>query len=140
MGTATERAERFLHESQVAVLATVDRQGRPHAMPIWYLYEDGVILMSVGRGSQKQRNIERNPSATLVVDQRETPYYAVMIRGTAEIGPPLSPDQHQRLSIHYLGEEEGKRYADRTVGHDAVTIRLTPEDWLEFHGSAGTDG
>lgn len=139
MGKPTEQAEVFLHEPQVAVLATVDRQGRPHAMPIWYLYEDGVVVMSAERGSQKQRNIERNPSATLVLDQRETPYYALMVRGTAAIGPPLAPEQHQRLAIRYLGEEAGRRYAERTIGHDTISIRLTPEDWFEFHGQAGRD-
>lgn len=137
MNAASTTAEAFLREPLVAVLATVDHQGRPHAMPIWYLYEDGVILMSAGRGSQKHRNIERNPSATLVVDRREPPYYAVMVRGTAEIAPPLDAGQHERLSIHYLGEEEGKRYAEQTHGHDAITIRLTPEDWFEFNGRAG---
>ena len=136
MRHTAEKSEAFLSEPHVAVLATVDRRGRPHAMPIWYLYEDGVILMSAGRGSQKHRNIERNPSATLVVDRRETPYYAVMVRGSADIGPPLNPEQHQRLSMRYLGEEEGQRYAERTIGHDAITIRLVPEKWIEFHGQA----
>lgn len=140
MGTATEQAKAFLSEAQVAVLATVDRQGRPHAMPIWYLYEDGVIIMSAGRGSQKHRNLERNPSATLVLDQRETPYYALMVRGTAEIGLPLSPEEHRRLSSRYLGEEAGARWAERTVDHDAISIRLTPEEWFEFHGQAGREG
>jgi PPOX class probable F420-dependent enzyme len=139
VGQATDQAEAFLHEPQVAVLATVDRQGRPHAMPIWYLYEDGVVLMSAGRGSQKHLNLERNPAATLVLDQRETPYYALMVRGRAEIGPPLSAEQHQRISIRYLGDEAGQRYAERTGGHDAILIRLIPEDWLEFHGQAGRD-
>ncbi len=139
MADATEQAKSFLHEPQVAVLATVDRQGRPHAMPIWYLYEDGVILMSAGRGSQKHRNLERNPAATLVLDQRETPYYALMVRGKAEIGPALSAEQHQRISIRYLGDEAGRRYAERTGGHDSISIRLTPEEWLEFHGQAGRD-
>ncbi len=139
MNTPSGYAESFLGEPQVGVLATVDGRGRPHAMPIWYLYEDGVILMSAGRGSQKQRNLERNPAATLVLDQRETPYYALMVRGTAEIGPALSAEQHQRLAIRYLGDAAGRRYAERTGGHDAISIRLTPEEWLEFHGQAGRD-
>lgn len=139
MAKATEQAEAFLREPQVAVLATVDGQHRPHAMPIWYLYEDGVILMSAGRGSQKHRNIERNPAATLVLDQRETPYYALMVRGRAEIGPPIAPEQHERLAIRYLGEEAGRRYAEQSGGHDSISIRLTPEDWFEFHGRAGRE-
>lgn len=139
MKNPTEQSKAFLREPHVGVLATVDRQDRPHAMPIWYLYEDDVIIMSVGRGSQKHRNMERNPAATLVVDRRETPYYAVMVRGTAEIGPPLPPDQHERLAVRYLGEEAGRRYAESTSGHDGITIRLVPEDWSEFNGQAGRE-
>src|SRR3990172_10761990 len=60
----------FLAESNVAVLATVDARGRAHAAPIWYLYDDGVFIMSTGRGSQKHRNIEGNPEVTRVVDRR----------------------------------------------------------------------
>jgi PPOX class probable F420-dependent enzyme len=132
-----DEREAFLQQPHVAVLATVDGQGRPHAMPIWYLYEDGAIIMSVGRGSQKHRNLERNPSATLVVDRRETPYYALMVRGNVEIGPALGPDQHLRLAVRYLGEVEGRRYSELTAGHDSVTIRLMPEEWLDFQGQAG---
>ena len=139
MTRPTDRAEAFLHEPHVAVLATVGQRGRPHAMPIWYLYEDGAIVMSAGRGSQKHRNLERNPEATLVVDRREAPYYALMIQGRAEIGPPLSKESHRRISIRYLGEEEGNRYADQTEGFDAISIRLTPDTWIEFYGEAGTD-
>ena len=72
--------EEFLAEANVAILATVDRQGRPHAAPIWYLYEDGALVISTGRGSQKHRNIEANPEVTLVVDRRTLPYYAVMVQ------------------------------------------------------------
>ena len=137
MSAPTEQAQAFLSEPHVAVLATVDGSGRPHAMPIWYLYEDGVIIMSAGRNSQKRRNLEANPWATLVVDRRETPYYALMIRGRAEIGPAISHEQRERMAIRYLGEEEGRRYAERTRGGDSISIRLVPEEWIEFHGQAG---
>ena len=44
----TKKPEEFLAEANVAILATVDRKGRPHAAPIWYLYEDGALVMSTG--------------------------------------------------------------------------------------------
>lgn len=127
----------FLEQPHVAVLATVDPRGRPHAMPIWYLFEDGVIIMAAGRNSQKVTNIERNPSATLVVDKRTTPYYAVMVRGTAEIGPPLDDETAWRLTRRYLDEEAARRHRERTAGSDSVSIRLHPDEILEFHGQAG---
>ncbi len=130
----------FLEEPHVAVLATVDRQDRPHAMPIWYMLENDTILMSVAQGSQKHRNLERNPNATLVIDRRATPYYAVMLRGVATLGPPISREQHERLASRYLGADAGRRYAERTYGHDVISIRLTTDDWIEFHGQAGRSG
>ena len=134
--TAEER-DAFLAESNVAVLATVDRRGRAHAAPIWYLYDDGVFVMSTGRGSQKHRNIEANPEVTLVVDQRTLPYYAVMARGAAEIGPPISNDDRLRLVRRYLNEEQARRYMERTSGEDSVSLRLKPRKLIEFSGRAG---
>lgn len=129
--------EEFLKEANVAVLATVDTRGRAHATPIWYLYEDGEIVMSTGRGSQKHRNVEAHPDITLVVDRRSLPYYAVMAQGTAEIGPPLSGDQRRRMATRYLGEELARAYLARVSGEDSVSIRLRPRKLIEYHGRAG---
>jgi len=91
--------EAFLRGANVAVLSTVDSRGRPHAAPVWYLYDDGVFRISTGEGSQKHRNIVANPNISLVIDQRELPYYAVMVQGTAEIGPGFSDDDRLRLAV-----------------------------------------
>ena len=128
--------DQFLKEPNVAVLATVGPAGA-HAVPIWYLYEQGVFLMSTGRGSQKHRDLERNPNVTLVVDRRTLPYYAVMARGTAEVGPQLSDEERLRMYVRYLGEEMGRAYVARGSGDDSVSIRLRPRKFIEYHGRAG---
>lgn len=135
--TQQEDREEFLKQANVAVLATVGPGGRAHAAPIWYLYEDGVFLMSTGRGSQKRRNVERHPEVTLVVDDRRVPYYAVMVQGAAEIGPRLSDEARVRMAVRYLGEERGRAYIARVSGEDSVTIRLRPRRFIEYHGRAG---
>lgn len=131
--------QEFLKGANVAVLATVDGQGRPHAAPVWYLYEDGDLIVSTGRGSQKHRNIERNPNVTLVVDRRTLPYFAAMVSGRAEIGPPLSDAMRLELATRYLGGEMGRAYVARTAAGSSVTIRLRPEKVIEFNGQAGRD-
>ena len=134
---SANEAEGFLKEANVAILASVDRRGRPHAAPIWYLYEDGVFVISTGRASQKHRNIEANPNVTLVVDRRALPYYAVMVHGSAEIGPALSPEERLRLATRYLGEELARRYVERRSGENAVSIRIRPRKTIEYEGRAG---
>lgn len=132
-----EDPEEFLRQANVAVLATVGRGGRAHAAPIWYVYKDGAVLMSTGRGSQKHRNIEAHPEVTLVVDKRTLPYYAVMVQGTAEIGDPLSEEVRREIAVRYLGEELARAYMARVGVGDSVSIRLRPRKLIEFHGRAG---
>ena len=132
-----QEREEFLKEANVAVVATVGQGERAHAAPIWYLYEDGVFIMSTGSGSQKHRNVEAHPEITLVVDRRSLPYYAVMAHGRAEIGPRLSDDDRLRMAVRYLGEELGRAYIARVQGEDSVTIRLRPRKLIEFNGRAG---
>ncbi len=132
-----QEREEFLKEANVAVLATVGGGERAHAAPIWYLYEDGVFIMSTGRGSQKHRNVEAHPEITLVVDRRSLPYYAVMAQGRAEIGPRLTDESRRRMAVRYLGEELARAYLERVSGEDSVTIRLRPRKLIEFNGRAG---
>ncbi len=131
--------EQLLMGSNIGVLATVGPGNRPHAMPIWYVYENSVFVMTSGRGSQKVRNIQRRSEATLVIDRREIPYFAVMVRGRAEIGPPPSQGLRLRLAIRYLGEELGRSYNARTTGSGSVTITVHPDAFIEFHGKAGRE-
>ncbi len=129
--------EAFLAEANVAVLATVGPGGSAHAAPIWYLSEDGVFTMGTGRGSQKHRNIERQPEVTLVIDRRTLPYYAVMAQGSAEIGPSLSEEVRLKMALRYLGEEVGRAYIARRSGGDSVSILLRPSKIIEYRGVAG---
>ena len=132
-----QEREEFLKEPNVAVLATVGPGGQAHAAPIWYLYEDGVLIMSTGRGSQKHRNVEAQPEITLVIDRRSLPYYAVMAQGRAEIGPRLADEDRLKMAVRYLGEELAKAYIARVQGEGSVTIRLRPRKLIEFNGRAG---
>ena len=132
-----QEREELLKEPNVAVLATVGSGDRAHAAPIWYLYEEGVFIMSTGRGSQKHRNVEAHPEVTLVVDDRTIPYYAVMVQGRAEIGPRLKDDDRLKMAVRYLGEELARAYLERVSGEDSVTIRLRPRKLIEFNGRAG---
>jgi len=130
--------EKLLSDANIAILATVDNRNRPHGMPIWYMYQDGKFIMSAGKTSQKVRNVQRMGNATLVIDRREPPYHAVMIRGRAEIGPRPDDDWLFQLAIRYLGLERGEKYF-QGLGDDIVTITLHSDDVIEYRGSSGRD-
>jgi len=61
----------FLHEQRTVICATIDRDGAPHLMPLWYVVREGGLWAWTYAASQKVRNLERDPRATLVVEAGE---------------------------------------------------------------------
>jgi len=59
---------RFVDEERVLTCATLGPGGRPHLMPLWYLREGDVLLAWTYSKSQKVRNLERDPRATLQLE------------------------------------------------------------------------
>jgi PPOX class probable F420-dependent enzyme len=126
-GLLDERQQRFVAKPRVAVLATVGRDGAPHATPVWYRYEEGVFIVLVDRGSQKHRNVERDPRVQLCIDDKEPPYHTVVVHGRATVHDPPDEAWREATAIHYLGEERGRRYMRERPQHENVMLRIVPE-------------
>ena len=71
MGELTNHLRSFLGERRYAVLATHDPDGGIHLTPIWFLFADDCFYFASSSGSRKVKNVERNFSASVVVDARE---------------------------------------------------------------------
>ena len=83
--------------------------------------------------------MEAHPDVTLVIDRREVPYLAAMVRGKATTEDAFSEEQRQKLAFRYLDEEIWRAYLKSTEGGSSVTIRLRPNKVIEFNGRAGSD-
>ena len=63
-----EELRAFLAEQWIVSCATIGPEGRPHLVPLWYV-ADGIELRGwTYAKSQKARNLDRDPRATLQVE------------------------------------------------------------------------
>jgi PPOX class probable F420-dependent enzyme len=62
------RAARRLREDRLAWLTTVSSSGTPQPTPVWFLWEDGSILLYSKPDTPKLRNIARSPRVALNLD------------------------------------------------------------------------
>lgn len=85
---------RFIEGQRVAHLATADAQGRPHVVPVCFVYLDGHFYSVVDekpkrtRRLKRLRNIEENPQAALVLDEYGEDWSRlawVMVQGRATV-------------------------------------------------------
>jgi PPOX class probable F420-dependent enzyme len=58
----------FVAEQMVMQCATVGPHGRPHMVPLWYVTDGTALLGWTYAKSQKSRNLERDPRATIGIE------------------------------------------------------------------------
>jgi PPOX class probable F420-dependent enzyme len=121
----TAEQEAFVRGPHIAVLATVGEDGEPRAYPMWYAHEGGRFLMTTRRGTQKHRHLEAHPRASIVIDHRSRPYYALMIACTAEVVRDEVDLIRSRIASRYLKEPELTTYLESRRGTDAVGIAFS---------------
>ena len=126
----SEEREAFVSRPLTAVLSTISKDGRIHAVPVWYLYEGGVFKVLTDRGSAKHRNIERTGQASLCVDERDGAFQYVSVEGPVVVAPEVTREQRLALHTHYRGAEQAERIVARGGHERMVLLALTPQRWL----------
>jgi PPOX class probable F420-dependent enzyme len=58
----------LLESERIAVVSTLGPRGWPHTMPLWYVPREGEVWVWTYAKSQKVRNLERDPRATVLVE------------------------------------------------------------------------
>src|SRR5262249_34501091 len=61
----------LLDSERVAVVSSIGPRGWPHSMPLWFVARDGEVWIWTYAKSQKVRNLERDPRATVLVETGE---------------------------------------------------------------------
>jgi PPOX class probable F420-dependent enzyme len=65
--TAEEQSE-LIDSERIVVVSSQGPRGWPHVMPLWYVPREGEIWIWTYRKSQKVKNLERDPRATLLIE------------------------------------------------------------------------
>jgi PPOX class probable F420-dependent enzyme len=65
--TEDERRE-LIESGRIVVVSSLGPRGWPHVMPLWYVPREGEVWVWTYAKSQKVRNLERDPRATLLIE------------------------------------------------------------------------
>jgi PPOX class probable F420-dependent enzyme len=63
-----EELAELLEAERVAIVSSLGPRGWPHSMPLWYVPRGGEVWIWTYAKSQKVRNLERDPRATVLVE------------------------------------------------------------------------
>jgi nitroimidazol reductase NimA-like FMN-containing flavoprotein (pyridoxamine 5'-phosphate oxidase superfamily) len=121
-----EEALRLLEEAEWGVLATVDADGWPYAVPVNHAVVDGALIIHCATVGHKLANLAFNPKvsycavtlAEALPAELATRYASVVVFGVAQL---LTDEAEKRAALRALG----LRFA---AGHPEVVDRELDKD------------
>jgi nitroimidazol reductase NimA-like FMN-containing flavoprotein (pyridoxamine 5'-phosphate oxidase superfamily) len=69
---SAEELREFTAQQRVLTCASIGPAGRPHLMPLWFIADGDALLAWTYARSQKTRNLERCPQATVQLEAGAT--------------------------------------------------------------------
>ena len=120
--------EKFLQEPRIAVVGTNRVNGPPQLTPVWYLYQDDRIYLSMFVNSVKYRNLCRDPRIGVCISGDHPDARAVMIYGTAEFvledSSWVEDIEWRVIRRYYDSDKAARSYMDASVdgGEGAVAV------------------
>ena len=124
------RSREFLKSQKILRLATIDSTGNPHIVPVWYMYVNYKFYVGTNTGTEKAKNIKKNPKISFCVDTgiRSPDIFGVMGIGRARL--ILKTDKVESLAkkilrryFSSLKDQSAQQLLDQT---DCI-IEITPK-------------
>ena len=116
----------FLEQAKCATLATRFRDGTTLLSPVWHEWRDGGFTVAVAAGDIKVRHIERDARVSISIAEDTPPYRGIEVRGQATISKEETQEILRRITVRYLGPEQGEVYANMMTQADLALIRIEP--------------
>jgi PPOX class probable F420-dependent enzyme len=124
---APDEVAAFLSEQKIVICATNGPRGWPHLMPLWYVMSGEEVWGWTYAKSQKVRNLERDPHATLQVEDGELYHElrGVMIEARTTIHRDIE-------TVAGIGAELLSRFGGGEAADEIVRAQATKRVGLQF--------
>ncbi|MEM2786080.1 MAG: pyridoxamine 5'-phosphate oxidase family protein [Candidatus Nitrosotenuis sp.] len=127
--------ERFLKKQKILHLATLDKKGRPHLVPVWFRYSTKKFYIGTNLKTAKARNVKKNKTVCFCVDAGIWhPINGIMGTGKARL--ITKTDDVKKIATMILlryfksiKNKEAKQLLDET---DCI-IEITPKKITSWH-------
>lgn len=138
------QARAFAQEKQTLIIVSNGHDGFPHPMPMWFAVdESGRFLVSTFGRSQKVRNFERDPRATLLIEDGNTyqSLRGLVVKARTEVLSDPEEVLEAMVLIRLQGAEANEaersalRESVRPASKKRVILRFTQESSMSWDHS-----
>lgn len=121
-----EHARQFLQKALIARFSTIDSDGYPHTVPVWYMLDgDDIVMISV-ESTRKMGYIRANPKGAITIGGDSQDGGGYLIKGDCSIEPDPYQAWVKKMSYHYDPPEVAAKNVIEWADLNIQVIRLKP--------------
>jgi PPOX class probable F420-dependent enzyme len=122
----TDSAREFLKKPLLARISTIDPDGYPHTVPVWFDVDgDDLIFISV-RNTAKVGHIQANPKGAVTIGGDTDDDGGYLIKGTMTIEEDPGLRWLKQVTHRYESGEQAEKDIAEWSALDMIIIRLKP--------------
>lgn len=126
MNQLTDEVRQFLHKPLIARLSTIDFEGYPHTVPVWFDVDGNDVVVISVRQTIKIRYIQANPKGAISIGGQNEDGGGYLIKGELSIEEDPDDIWVKRLIYRYESGTDAERDILSWADLDIVLIRLKP--------------
>jgi PPOX class probable F420-dependent enzyme len=121
----------FIESQKTVQVATINKDGTPHLVPLWFAVVDGKVVLETFTKSQKVVNLDRDPRMTLLFEDGNA--YEELRGATIYAEAELVRDVERVHDLHLAVLKRNTDYSDelldqvtRSMAHKKTAIVVQP--------------
>ncbi len=117
----------FLQKSLIARMSTIDPDGYPHTVPVWFALDgDDIVIISV-RNTRKVGHILANPKGAVTIGGDPADGAGYLIKGEFLIEADPDDAWVRKMTYRYEAPEQAEKDIEDWAELDIIVLRLKPK-------------
>jgi general stress protein 26 len=122
----TDPIREFLRKPLIARMTTIDPDGYPHTVPVWFMLDGNDIVIIADRSTRKVGHVAANPKGSVTIGGDSTDEAGYLFKGEFLIEEDPGHAWMRKVTFHYEEPKLAAQHVAEWAELDIIVMRLKP--------------
>ena len=121
----------FLQKPLLARMTTIDEEGYPHSVPVWFMLDGDDLIVSAWRSTRKVNHVTANPKGAITIGGDTDDGGGYLFKGDFTIVDDPDHGWINKMTYRYEEKEKAEKDIAEWADLDMIILRMKPRKVLK---------
>ena len=122
----TDSIREFLRKPLIARMTTIDPDGYPHTVPVWFMLDGDDVVIIADRSTRKVGHITANSKGAVTIGGDSVDGAGYLLKGEFVIEEDPGHEWMRKITFHYEDPALAAQHVAEWAELDIIVLRLRP--------------